>query len=44
MKKFHKIVQRAKELATARGLQGEARRQAMQNYVVEELDRELAAT
>jgi hypothetical protein len=44
MKKFHKIVTKAKELATKRGLQGEARRQAMYNYVVEELDRELTKT
>lgn len=44
MKKFHEIVSRAKELANERGLQGKARVQAMQNFVSEELDREIAKT
>lgn len=44
MEKFHEIIMRAKDLANRRGLQGKVRQQAMQNYVSEELDRELAGT
>ena len=43
MEKFHKTVTKAKELANARGLQSKARQKAMQNYVSEKLDEELAA-
>lgn len=42
MKKFHEIVTKAKKLANKRGLQGKARKKAMQNFVSEELDRELS--
>ena len=43
MTKFHEIVEKAKELATKRGLQGSDRKRAMQNFVSEELDREIAS-